>query len=340
MSLINKADALFSAYTGVVPGVSFAIVKEGELLLSRSYGLADVSTETTVRASTNFRLASVTKAFTAMCILKLIDRGKLQFDDRLSAFIPSLPTYAEDITVRQMLGHTSGLGDYESDVPEDYPGQVHEDYVVEKVRHLPSPDFPPGSRFQYSDTAYVLLAVIVERVSGVPFRRYVECEIFTPLGMSGSKLYEGEGVKIKDRAYGYTRSGDGFRLNDQSKTSATLGDGCIYSSINDLVKWNRALNSDGLVSEDLLGEAFTPGKLNDDTQTEYGLGWFIINRQGVKILHHAGETAGFLHKFIRIPEEGIAIIILSNRDSWDLSLAKRPTEVEDTLRLLKYFDLI
>ena len=302
--------------------------------------MANVSAGTPVGASTNFRLASVTKAFTAMCVLKLVDSGKIRLGDRLSSFIPGLPGYADDITVRMMLGHTSGLGDYESDVPEDYPGQVHEDYVVEKVKGLPSKYFPPGSGFLYSDTAYVLLGVIVERVSGVPFPRFVEREIFRPLGMAESRLYEGEGAKIKDRAYGYTKSGATFKPNDQSKTSATLGDGCIYSSLNDLVKWDRALYSSKLVSEELLEEAFNPGKLSNGTLTEYGFGWFIITRNGVKVLHHAGETAGFQHKFIRVPEKRIALIILSNRDSWDLSLKKKPTEAEDTVGLLQYFDLI
>ncbi|MGD0803703.1 MAG: serine hydrolase domain-containing protein [Candidatus Bathyarchaeia archaeon] len=339
MSLGDRIDALFSEYTGAVPGASFAVVKDDELI-SRSYGLAEVSTGTLVKSSTNFRLASVTKAFTAICVLKLVEGGKMGLEDKLSAFIPNLPGYADDITVRQMLGHTSGLGDYENDVPVNYPGQVHEDYVVEKVRSLPSTYFPPGSKFQYSDTAYVLLAVIVERVSGVPFPRYVEREIFKPLGMTGSRLYEGEGVKIKDRAYGYTRSASVFRFNDQSKTSATLGDGCVYSSIQDLMKWDRALNSDELVDKDLLEAAFTAGRLTDGSPTEYGFGWFIAKRGGVKILHHTGETAGFQHKFIRVPEKKLALIILTNRDSYDLALPKQLTEAEDSISLLEYFDLV
>ena len=165
-----------------VPGASFAAIRDGEFLIKKSYGLANVSTKTPVKASTNFRLASVTKAFTAMCILKLIERGKVSFEDRLSDLIPSLPKYADEISVRQMLNHTSGLGDYENDVPEHFPGQVHEDYVLEKMRSMDSTYFPPGSRFLYSDTAYVLLAVIVERVSGIPFPQFVEGEIFKPLG--------------------------------------------------------------------------------------------------------------------------------------------------------------
>ena len=340
MNLRDRSATLFSSYSGAVPGAAFALVKDRELILSIGYGLANLSSSTPVGASTNFRLASVTKAFTAMCVLKLVDSGKINLGDRLSSFIPGLPGYADDITMRMMLGHTSGLGDYESDVPEDYQGQVHEDYVVEKVRSLSSTYFPPGSRFQYSDTAYVLLGSIVERVSGVPFPRFVEKEIFRPLGMTGSRLFEGDGAKIKDRAYGYTKTGAAFKSNDQSKTSATLGDGCVYSSIDDLVKWDRALNSGEIVSEGLLEEAFNPGKLNNSLPTEYGFGWFIINRNGIKILHHAGETAGFQNKFIRVPEKGIALIILTNRDSWDLSLKKKPTEAEDTVGLLKYFDLI
>jgi CubicO group peptidase (beta-lactamase class C family) len=340
MSLSDRADTLFSAYSGIVPGVAVAIAKDGVALLKRSYGLAEISTRQPVFVSTNFRLASVSKAFTAMCVLRLVDAGRLSLGDRLSAFIPGLPEYADDITVMQMLGHTSMLGDYEGDVPLDYPGQVHEDYVVEKVRRLPSTNFPPGSRFQYSDTAYVLLAVIVERISGVPYSRFVEREIFKPLGMAGSMLYGGEGIQISERAYGYTRSGNGFKVNDQSKTSATLGDGCVYSSVDDLLKWDEALNSGNLIDADLLREAFSPGKLKDSTATEYGFGWFITSKGGVKILHHAGETAGFQHKFIRVPEKRLALIILTNRDSYDLTLPKQSTEGEDSVRLLEYFDLI
>jgi CubicO group peptidase (beta-lactamase class C family) len=340
MSLDDRAGTLFSAYSGIVPGAAVAIMKDGESLLRQSYGLAEVSEGRPVSASTNFRLASVSKAFTAMCVLRLVDAGKMRLGEKLSDFISGLPGYADNITIRQMLGHTSGLGDYEGDVPEDYPGQVHEDYVVEKVRSLPSTYFPPGSKFQYSDTAYVLLAAIVERVSGVPYSKFVEREIFMPLGMVGSRLYEGEGVKIGERAYGYTRSEGGFKPNDQSKTSATLGDGCVYSSVNDLMKWDEALYSRELVEEELLGEAFSPGKLANGAPTEYGFGWFITSKGGVKILHHAGETAGFQNKFVRVPEKRLSIIILTNRDSYDLALPKRPTEGEDSIQLLEYFDLI
>ncbi len=340
MDLGERADKLFSAYSGAVPGAAFAVASRGKILFKRSYGSANLASGTYVGDNTNFRLASVTKAFTAICVLKLVEAGRLSLDDRLSKFISGLPGYADEITIRQMLGHTSGLGDYEGDVPENYPGQVHEDYVVQKVKCLQSTYFPPGSWFQYSDTAYVLLAVIVENVSGYSFPKFIENEIFKPLGMTGSRLYGGEGALIRDRAYGYTRSGGGFRLNDQSKTSATLGDGCIYSSLEDMFSWDRGLTDGKLVNDDLIKEAFSPGRLNDGSTTAYGYGWFIIENDGVKILHHAGETAGFMHKFIRVPQLGLAMIILTNRDSWDLSLKRSATEGEDSVNLLEYFDLI
>jgi len=340
MDLVDRANFLFQAYTGAVPGASIAIIRDGNILIKKSYGLAEVSTKTPVKASTNFRLASLTKAFTAICVMKLVEGREIRFEDRLSDLIPSLPKYTEEISVRQMLDHTSGLGDYENDVPEGFPGQVHEDYVVEKVRSMDSTYFPPGSRFLYSDTAYVLLAVIVERVSGVQFPRFVEREIFEPLGMGGSTLYGGEDSKIKHRAFGYTKLGDCYAFNDQSKTSATYGDGCIYSSVEDLLKWDQALNTEKLVGEEMLEAAFTPGRLSNSSPTEYGFGWFITNKDGRKILHHVGATAGFQHKFIRVPEEKLALIILTNRDTYDLTLEKMPTEGEDSVKLLEYFNLI
>jgi len=339
MDIEEKADLLFSSCAGDVPGASFVVIEHGKLALKKSYGLAELPGVRST-SSTNYRLASVTKAFTAMCVLKLIEAGKLSLCDRLHDLLPAMPDYTRSITIRQMLGHTSGLGDYETDVPESYPGQVHEDYVIEKVRGLPSTIFPPGSRFQYSDTAYVLLGTIVEVVSGVLFPRFVEKEIFRPLGMIGSKLYEGEGVKIRNRAFGYTRYGSAFTLNDQSKTSATLGDGCVYSSIDDLVKWDAALGHCGLVRGDLLDAAFSAGRLTDGTPTEYGYGWFITGKGKLKILHHAGETAGFQHKFIRVPDEKISLIILTNRDSYDLTLPRQSSEARDTLALLAFFGLI
>jgi len=336
MDIGEKADSLLGAYSGGVPGASIAVVKDGKCVFEMGYGYAKMPSVLS-GPSTNYRLASLSKAFTAMSVLKLVDDGKIGFEDTLSGFFDGTPRYMRDITIRQMLNHTSGIIDCDNDVPDSYPGQVHEDYILAKA--FESSYFPPGSKFQYSNTAYVLLAQIVAQVSGVAFPRFVEREIFKPLGMSGTRLYESETVEIAERAYGYTPDDGAFRLNDQSKTSATFGDGCVYSSVRDLVRWDKALSSGKLVQHDLLDAAFTPGRLNNGSNTEYGFGWFIGAKDGVKILHHAGETSGFLHKFIRIPQRGASLVILSNRDSWALSLPKRPTEIEDTLALVEYFNL-
>ncbi len=340
MGLAEKADELLRAYSGSVPGASIAVVKEGKPALMKCYGLSNLENGKQITPSTNFRLASLTKAFTAVCVLKLVEDGKLGLEDRLSELIPGMPKYSKEITVRRMLGHTSGVPDYDNDVPADYPGQVHEDYVVLKTRAQLEPIFSPGSRFQYSNTAYVLLASIVERVSGISFPEFLKKAVFEPLRMKGSTMYAGEESPISNRAYGYTRRGGGFVCEDQSSTSATLGDGCIYSSVEDLLRWDSGLRGGGLVSEELLDLAFNPGTLADGRRTDYGFGWYIMDHNGTRVLHHAGDTAGFRHKLVRIPQLETAIIILTNRYDYDLSIPRQATEAEDSVRLIEHFSLL
>jgi len=340
MDLGELADGLLAAYKGSAPGASIGIVKDSCLVLARSYGLANLSTGEPITTATNFRLASLTKAFTAVCVLKLVEEGKLGLEDNLFDLIPGMPDYTKGVTLRMMLGHISGVPDYDNDVPADYPGQVHEDYIVLKIRAQSEPLFPPGTRFQYSNTGYVLLAQIVERVSGSTFPAFLRRNVFEPLGMAGSTMYSGERAPIPNRAYGYVRRDTSYSIEDQSSTSATLGDGCIYSSVDDMLKWDAALRACGILGRELLEQAFTPGCLSGGGRTEYSFGWFITELRGARVLHHSGGTAGFKHKLIRVPERGTAIIILTNRSGYDLSLPQEANETEDSKKLLEYFELI
>ncbi len=339
MEVEGRADELLAAYRGGAPGASIGIVRDGQLVLAKGYGLANLDTKAQISTATNFRLASLTKAFTAVCILKLIEEGKLGFQDTLFDLIPGMPGYTKQMSIRMILGHTSGVPDYDKDVPLDYPGQVHEDYVVLKTRQS-EPLFAPGTRFQYSDTGYVLLAQIVERASGTTFPYFLSKNVFGPLGMSTSTIYTGEGSPITNRAYGYAKKDFGYALEDQNSTSATLGDGCIYSSIDDMLKWDDALRARGIIRRELLEEAFTSGCLSDGSHTEYGFGWFITDFRGTRVLHHAGGTAGFQHKLIRVPEKQTTIVILTNRSGYDLTLPREATEADDSKKLLEYFALI
>jgi CubicO group peptidase (beta-lactamase class C family) len=221
------------------PGMSLLVIKDGKVLFKKAYGLADVEAKVPNTTATNFRLASVTKQFTAMAVLILVERGKLRLDSRLTDLLPDFPAYGRDVTVRHLLGHTSGLPDAFDLAPAGRGEQLRDRDLLEILRRQTAGEFPPGSRYRYSNTGYVVLGLIVEKVSGEPFAAFLKRNIFDPLGMSGTVAYEPGGPAVPDRAYGHTPAGDGFRRTDQNRTSATLGDGGIYSSVEDLYWWDR-----------------------------------------------------------------------------------------------------
>jgi len=327
-------DKIFQNYNGHVPGASVSVSKYGEPVLFRSYGLANLETGTPVESDTNFRLASVTKQFTAMCIMILKEKGELSYDNSLRDLLSEFPQYAEEITIRQMLQHTSGIRDYDDFTPSDYKGQLVDGDVLKMLVDQDSTYFPPGSEYRYSNSAYVLLGLIVERLSGVSFSEFMEREIFKPVGMDDSVLHVKGVTSIENRAFGYAKKADGFVFNDQSSGSLLLGDGGVYSNIDNLVKWDKSLYSDMLVSGDSLREAFTRGKLSTGEETNYGYGWHIAEYDGVKLLYHGGSTAGFRNLFIRAPELGSSMTILTNRNTLDLDFG---FPVEEFVNYAKQF---
>ena len=312
-------DNIFQKYDGNVPGAAVSVSIHGDTICHKIYGRANLETGDTVKLYTNFRLASVTKQFTATCVMILKEKGKLSYDDSLRDLLPEFPQYAEGITIRQMLQHTSGIRDYDDFTPENYESQLVDGDVLEMLVKQDSTYFPPGSAYRYSNSAYVLLGLVVERLSEDTFSEFIAREIFKPLGMGGSVLHVKGDTRIMNRAYGYARISEKFVYNDQSRGSLLLGDGGVYSNVVDLVKWDKSLYSDSVVSRNSLVEAFTHGKLSGGEETNYGYGWHITEYKGVKLLYHGGSTAGFRNLFIRAPEFGISIIILTNRNTLDFN---------------------
>jgi CubicO group peptidase (beta-lactamase class C family) len=304
------------------PGGSVVVIQDGKVAYMHSYGLADVEGGVRATPETDYRLASLTKQFTATAIMLLAQDGKLDYDDRVSDILPGFPAYGRDITVRHLLTHTSGLWAYEDFVPDTATVQVRDRDVLALIGRADSTYFPPGSAFRYSNSGYAVLALIVERVGGEPFARFLHDRIFTPLGMSGSVAYE-EGIStVPNRAYGYSRRGNGFIRTDQSTTSAVLGDGGIYTSVSDLVKWDRALESHTLVSAEARKLSWTPYLLDDGEKTNYGFGWFVDQDRGRTRLTHNGETRGFTNAIIRYPDQRLSVIVLtniSNSAPWDVA---------------------
>ena len=297
--------------------------KGKDLLGGKGYGLAEVETRRPVGPETNFRLASLSKQFTATAIMLLVADGKLRYDDSVSTLLPQLPAYARGVTVRQLLNHTGGLPDYEDFVPDSQTAQVHDADVPALIARAPGPRFAAGTQYGYSNTGYVLLALVVERASGERFADFLRRRIFGPSGMSGTvALEEGRSV-VPHRAYGYTVDSAGaVRRTDQSNTSATLGDGGIYSSAADLAKWDHALERHTLVSAEAQRLAWTPATLDGGQKTSYGFGWFVTNDRGVTRLIHHGESRGFTNAIVRYPERRLTVVVLTNRTGgapWELA---------------------
>lgn len=304
---------LFTDYQGPdSPGAVVMVIRDGEPVLTESYGLANVEERVPVTSRTNFRLASVTKQFTAMAVLMLVERGELDLDDSLLDVFPDFPPFAADITVRHLLQHTSGLLDYESLMAEDATAQVLDADVLAMMKATEGTYFPPGTEYRYSNSGYAVLAMVVERVSGQSFARFLEENIFRPLGMDRSVAYEKGVSTVENRAYGYTVGEDGVRFSDQSPTSAVLGDGGVYSSVEDLLKWDRALGSGELIHANLLRQAWTPGP------GDYGFGWWIDRYRGRRRVHHYGSTSGFRNFLQRFPDDGLTVVVLTNRAEPDV----------------------
>jgi CubicO group peptidase (beta-lactamase class C family) len=316
--------------SGDIPGAAVLVLKDGEVAFERGYGVADLKSQRPIDAHTNFRLASVSKQFTAMAIMLLVHDGKLRYDERLTDIFPDFPAYGRGITVRMLLNHTSGLLDYEDLMPPPNPNlpveqtQIQDSGVLKLLEHQSTTKFPPGSKWSYSNSGYVLLGVIVHKVSNQPYPEFLRRRIFLPLHMDDTVAYVRGRNAIKNRAFGYTLENGGWQLTDQSPTSATLGDGGIYSSLSDMAKWDRALSASTLLNRSEMQAALTPANAPGVEEpagvpAQYGFGWFLNSYKGHKRMWHYGETVGFRTAIQRFVDDRLTIIILCNRADFNPS---------------------
>jgi len=326
-----QIDAVFAPLKSTnVPGAAVLVVHDGQTVFRRGYGVTDLRTMHPIDASTNFRLASFTKQFTAMCIMLLVHDGKLHYDDHLTDIFPEFPAYGKPITVRNLLNHTSGLPDYEDILEKQYPNtpdekipQILDAGVLKLLEQQSAGKFPPGTKWEYSNSGYAVLAMIVEKVSGKPFGEFLRERIFVPLKMENTLAYQKGKNEGPHRAYGHTKDKGTWRETDQSSTSAVLGDGGIYSSIDDLAKWDRALREHTLLSEAEMRPALTPVHpaadplVLDGHAVAYGFGWFLDPYRGHARIWHYGETVGFRTAIERFPADKLTIIVLANRADAD-----------------------
>lgn len=309
---ISHANQLMQPYTGDVPGASLLVIKDGKPLLDRGYGMADLEHYAAATSATDYRLASVTKQFTAAAILLLAQDGKLKLDDSIRHWLPVLPAFTDKVTLRELLSHTGGLLDYEDLVPPKRTAQLDDDDVLHMVAATTHGYFPPGTAYRYSNTGFVLLGLVVEKASGQHLQDFLSQRIFQPLHMDHTLLYVHDNKTVPNRAYGYSETDGRWQRTDQDLTSATRGDGGIYSNIDDLAKWDAALYDDRLLGDASRKLAFSPHVkvVGEPYEAGYGFGWRITG----DTLWHSGESIGFRNVIVRWPKQHLTVILLSNRN--------------------------
>jgi CubicO group peptidase (beta-lactamase class C family) len=305
------------------------IADKGTIIYQKSFGKANHTSNADLNAESIFELASVSKQFTAMSIMLLKKQGKLNYEDSLRKFFPKLPY--NNITIRQLLNHTSGLPDYMQLFEMHWDSTkiaTNGDMIDLLIKYKPPIHFVPGEKWEYSNTGYALLASIIQKVSGKSFGDYLQQNIFQPLGMKRTLVYRRRYEKkiIPNYAFGYVYNKDikQYVLPDSVNGIAQMvfcldgivGDGTVNSTVNDLLKWDRALYTEKLISKEMMDEAFQPGTLNDDKKTSYGFGWAVGELKGAgKIVNHSGGWPGYNTYIERNIDKDKTIIILRNHET-------------------------
>lgn len=318
--LPDQIDALVSAAfpDANAPGCSVLVRRNGETIFAKAYGLASLDTKMPNTPETNFRLASMTKQFTAAATMRLVEKKKLRLDEALTDIFPGFPDYGKKITVRHILNHTSGLKSYEKLMPADAKDQILDAGVLEMMMHQTEGDFEPGAKYEYSNTGYAMLAMIVEKRSGMRFADFLQEQFFGPFHMDGTVAHEEGRDTVPTRAFGYVRNDDGsYKFADQSTTSAVLGDGGVYTSVTNYAKWADAWFDGRVLNDASREQAWTPATLNDASHTKYGFGWNIEEIDGVREVNHTGSTTGFNNCGRIFPPLHLCVVILSNCEGND-----------------------
>lgn len=303
--------ALFEHFdAGRQPGAAVMVIHDGDVVFSGGFGYANLAEDQLIDQYSTFRLASVSKQFTAMAIMVLAEEGKLDFDDPVTRFLPQLSNFP-GVTIRHLMTHTAGLPDYYDSIDTSEGRPVNDDLV--DILAKSEAVFAPGERYEYSNPAYEMLALIVEKASGMPFRDFMEARVFVPAGMDDSLIRDHTEPEIANRVLGYSPSESGFDLNDDDPLNFIVGSGGMYTTLEDFYAWDQALYEDAVVAKETLDSAFTRHVLNDAREIDYGFGWRLDLYRGHARIAHGGSWVGFRTGIARFPDENLTIVVLTNR---------------------------
>lgn len=294
-----------------IPGLSLAVCRDGNLVKAQGYGLANVEHKVPAKPETVFQSGSVGKQFTATAVMLLVEAGKLGLDDPITKYFEGAPAAWNGITVRHLLTHTSGIKDWEGEKDIDYRRDYSEDELAKLAMTLP-PDFAPGTQWSYSNTAYVLLGILVRKASGQFYGDFLHERIFEPLGMDTTRVIS-EADIVPNRAAGYQLV-EGQLKNQEwvSPSVNTTADGALYLTVLDLAKWDAGLHDDRLLKPGGLAQMWTPVRLAGGSSYPYGFGWGIDEQRGQRLIEHGGSWQGFRASIARYVERGLTVVALAN----------------------------
>jgi CubicO group peptidase (beta-lactamase class C family) len=318
--LSQQLDAIASAYFAPdAPGAAVLVLKGGKPLLRKGYGMADLEQGTKITPESVFRIGSITKQFTAVAILQLVEQGKVALSDPITKFLPDYPTQGKTITVEHLLTHTSGIQSY-TDKPEFLEAMRRDmtpQQIMEAVQNDPM-QFDPAAQFRYNNSGYILLGMIIEKVSGMPYAECMEKNLFPRAGLTAT-LYGDTGKIVRNRVPGYTRNGDSFANANFLSMTLPYSAGALLSTVDDLGRWHAALVAGKVVDRKLLDAAWRPYKLASGEEASYGYGWGVGSVLGEKVIQHGGGINGYTSHEMWVPEHDVYVTILTNNETGDPS---------------------
>lgn len=313
-SLSLRVDNVFARWNrNDSPGCAVSVVRDGAVIHTRGYGMADLEHDVPITPATVFYIGSDSKQFTAMAMALLARDGRISLDDDVRRYIPELPRYDAPITIRHLIHHTSGLRDYYTlrslaDHPSD--GVFGEDEILPLIARQRELNFTPGTQHLYSNSGYLLLSVIVKRVTGKSFRAFADERIFRPLGMTRAHFRDDHTELVKGRAYAYASLGDGYRLS--MPNFDVVGAGGLLMPVEEFVAWDRDFYAGTVGGRDLVTQLITPGRLNDGTTLTYAFGLNVGHYKGLRTVGHGGSYGGYRADILRFPDQRFAVAAFCN----------------------------
>ena len=312
----KKVDAFLSQWDKKdMPGCAVGVVRDGRLVYKRGFGMANLDYDIPNTSSTLFNLASMSKQFTAMSIALLVQQGKLSLDDDIRKYLPEMPKYDETITIRHLIHHTSGIRDYEALI--FFGGHGNDNAhspkaILNMLARQKNITFKPGSKYQYSNSGYFLLGIIVERVSRKSLRAFAEENIFKPLGMKNTLFSDNRFEVVKNRAQGY-RIGPDKSIRARSSLNDLVGDSGVLSTVEDLYLWDQNFYEPKVGNKELIELITTPGTFNNGEKMNYAFGFWRVEYRGLPVIEHSGNIqSGYRAKIFSFPEQKFTVIALSN----------------------------